>query len=70
MVIYMDMQTGKAVREAGMPDEAVPATSGLQQPWAALQLQEIEFSRAQDRMPPPRDIEGFLRAMSRIDTGE
>lgn len=69
MVIYMDMQTGKAFREAGMPDEAAPATSGQPHPWAALQLQEIQFSRAQDRLPPPSDIDGLLRAMSRIDTG-
>ncbi|TVT58302.1 MAG: hypothetical protein FHK80_06815 [Azoarcus sp. PHD] len=65
MVIYMDMQTGKEIREAGRIDEEVLGTTRHPLPEAALQLQEIDFRQPERNMPPPRDIEALLNAMSR-----
>ncbi|MCK9261409.1 MAG: hypothetical protein RBT39_01640 [Azoarcus sp.] len=63
MVIYMDMQTGKEIREAGRSDEEVLATTRRPLPETALQMQEINFSERARPMPLPRDIETFLNAM-------
>ena len=65
MVIYMDMQTGVEIREAGRSDEGALGTTRHPLPETALQLQEIDFSQAARNMPPPRDIEALLDAMSR-----
>lgn len=67
MVIYMDMQTGEEIREAGYIREDVPVTDRLPQPELALQLQQYEFGRRVSHAPPPADIAVLLNAMARLD---
>ena len=67
MVIYMDMQTGSEIREAGSIREEVPVTDRLPQPELALQLQQYEFGRRTPKAVPPTDIAALLNAMARLD---
>lgn len=64
MVIVMDMQTGKEVREHEAYDEEVLNASWLPQPEIALQLQAVELHH-QPEMPPPEDVDAFLDAIYR-----
>lgn len=67
MVISMDMNTGKAIREPLPYDEEVMNANWLPQPEVAPQLQEVEFGERQQRRrrPPPEDVEAYLKAIYR-----
>ncbi|THF59391.1 hypothetical protein [Pseudothauera rhizosphaerae] len=65
MVIVMDMSSGKpAAIEAPAYDDEVLNASWLPQPEVAPQLQEHPTAEVR-RMPPPEDVEAFLKAVYR-----
>lgn len=65
MVIVMDMQSGRELREPEAYDEEVLNASWLPRPEVALQLQQIDLHRESEHMPPPEDVDAFLKAVYR-----
>ncbi|NMG72189.1 hypothetical protein [Parazoarcus communis] len=65
MMIVMDMQSGREIREPQAYDEEVLNASWLPHPEVALQLQEVTQRPRTINMPPPEDIDAFLQAVYR-----
>lgn len=65
MVIVMDMQSGKELREPEAYDEEVLNANWLPRPEVALQLQQIDRHHEPERIAPPEDVDAFLKAMYR-----
>ncbi len=71
MVIVMDMHSGKVVRAPAAYDEEVmnagwlpPTAQSAGDPEPATGLQTMDRA-AREAMPPPEDIDAFLRAIYR-----
>lgn len=65
MMIVMDMQSGREIREPEAYDEETLNANWLPCPEVALQLQEFAQHPHTVQMPPPEDIDAFLKAVYR-----
>lgn len=66
MVMIMEMDNGKVVRDPESYDDEVLNAGWLPRPEASLQLAQIEHEpHKEPQAPPIADIEAFLEAMYR-----
>jgi hypothetical protein len=63
MVVIMDMSSGERLEEFGPYEDEVLCANWLPLPQLGLQQQELRRERPAISLPPPEDIDAFLRRM-------